>query len=388
MKPYRVEGWLAEAIVKTRERILSVLEARLDRKEVIAAKNDYHARREPIACGLTVHTGIGCRYGCLYCYVPDMGFPMKPRPYPLNGLQLAYALASNPFFVPGPYGTMLAFGSVTEPFMEETKERALEYLKAVRDYLGNPTQIATKSYLDPYDAERFRKAAEERVSVLVTIITFRYAARLEPGAPPPEKRLETIANLSKLGVHVSLFLRPIIPGVTEGEVRAIIEAAREAGVRGIVPGSLRVTPGILKRLRAAGFDVTAIVSRLPRRPRNNRDQVTIRERDLKEYAVKVARELGVKVYPSSCSANMDAHGLSCWICGWGPCGDPSKLPIADPEGVRDFVEAMGYRVKSVRVRRNIIDVSVAGKLEKKEARRIYHWLSTIAKRNVVVKEAM
>jgi len=31
----------------------------------------------------------------------------------LNGLQLAYALLLNPYFIPGTHGTLLAFGSVT-----------------------------------------------------------------------------------------------------------------------------------------------------------------------------------------------------------------------------------------------------------------------------------
>ncbi len=380
----RVTASLVERLREVKERVKAKLEASLDEKEIEQAVKDHHARREPIACGMTIHTGIGCRYGCIYCYVPDMGFPMKPQPYPLNGLQLVYALMTNPYVVPGPYGTMLAFGSVTEPFLEETMERAFEYLRATKEFMGNPTQIATKSYLDREASRKFKSSAEDRISVLVTIVTLRYAGKLEPSAPPPEKRFETIRNLSKLGIHVSLFLRPIIPGVTDPDMEKIIMAAKEAGAVGVVPGSLRVTPGILRRLEAAGISVKEIVARLPRKPRNARDQVTIREPDLKERVSVTARKYSLKVFPSSCSANMDAHGLACWICKWGPCGDPSKLPHVEDDGVREIVELFGLKPVSVRVRGNRVDI-VVGRYDRGRVKRLYHWLSTLAKREVMIR---
>ena len=385
MSVARVRGSLVEELVKRKERVAARLEAKLEPREAEEARKDHHARREPIACGMTVHTGIGCSNACLYCYVPDMGFPMRPRPYPLTGLQLAYALAVNPYVVVGPEGTMLAFGSVTEPLLEVTRERALEYLRAVRDYLGNPTQIATKAYMDEEDAERFRGAAEPRVSVLVTVVTLRHAAKLEPRAPPPERRFETMANLAARGVHVSLFFRPLIPGVSDADAEEILRRAREAGVRGVVPGSLRVTPGILRRLRAGGVDVGPIVSRLPRSPRGGRDQVTIRERDVKDKVASLARSMGLKVYPSSCSANMDAHGLPCWVCEWGPCGDPRALPRLDPEDVADAVEALGYVPARVRIAGRAVEVAVKGVRERRALRRLYHWLSVVTRRRVVVR---
>jgi DNA repair photolyase len=383
----RVKGGTVDELVKLKERVVSKLESLLEPREVEEARKDFHARREPIACGMTVHTGIGCSNACLYCYVPDMGFPLKPRPYPLTGLQLAYALALNPYVVVGPSGTMLAFGSVTEPFLDTTRERAFEYLEAVRKYLGNPTQIATKAYLGVDDARRFRSVAEPRISVLVTVVSLRYAGRLEPRAPPPEQRFETIQNLSRLGVHVSLFFRPLIPGVSELDAHAILVKAREAGARGVVPGSLRVTPGILRRLKAGGFNVESIVSRLPRSPRDPRDQVTIRERDVKDKVASIARRVGLKVYPSSCSANMDSHGVSCWSCRWGPCGDPKKLPEVEPEGIAEAVEALGFKPLGVRIAGSTLTVRVKGVRGRHDLRRIYHWLSTITRRNVVVKGA-
>ncbi|MEM4497864.1 MAG: radical SAM protein, partial [Nitrososphaerota archaeon] len=50
----------------------------LDERELEVARRDPHARRLPRPCGLTVHTGLGCKFGCLYCYIYDMGFSRAP----------------------------------------------------------------------------------------------------------------------------------------------------------------------------------------------------------------------------------------------------------------------------------------------------------------------
>jgi len=41
----------------------------LSEEEAREAEGDSHAPRLPRPCGLTVHSGIGCSFGCFYCYV-------------------------------------------------------------------------------------------------------------------------------------------------------------------------------------------------------------------------------------------------------------------------------------------------------------------------------
>lgn len=387
MKRIIVTASLIEEIMKEKERKKSLLESQLSPLEIEGARKDHHSRREPIACGMTIHTGIGCNYGCIYCYVPEMGFPLQPKPYPLNGLQLVYALLLNPFFVPGPYGTMLAFGSVTEPFMRETIGKTLEYLQETHRWLSNPTQISTKSYIDLDLASTIHRTTDPHISFLVTITTIRYSKILEPNAPPPNLRFETMRNLSRHGIHVTLFLRPIIPGVTNIDLEDILSRAAASGARGVVPGTLRITPGIIRRLRAAGIDVKPILARAPRMPKNSRDQVPIRISDLKEEVRRLAAKYGLKVFPSSCSANMDSHSTACWACKWGPCGSPSELPVVREEDVTEIVELLiGEKAYLVRLTGNTIVVFLGSKPKKRLRDKVFvHWLSTLTKRRVIVQ---
>lgn len=381
---YRVTGSLLEKVLRDKEKLRDKVESMIDRNAVKRALEDGHARRRPRPCGMTIHTSIGCKFGCIYCYVPDMGFPMKPRPYPLTGLELVYALLNNPYFLPGPYGTLLAFGSVTEPFMEEAVERTLDYLEKTRKFLGNPTQISTKASIGEELLDKLLRVMDPQISFLVTVITIKHAKKLEPNAPKPDDRFETIRRLSKASVHVTLFLRPIIPGLTDAEVPTLLSKAKESGAKGVVPGSLRVTPGILRRLKLAGLDVEEVKRRLPRQPRNPKDQVTIREHDLKRLVDIYAKKLGLRVYPSSCAANIEAHNLACYSCNWGPCGDPRKLPSVEENDVKDAVEVFGLRPTKLVVKGNKIVVHVKdGDQRTKDVVSVI--LSTVTKRDVVVR---
>lgn len=297
-------------ILQLKNRIKTIIERRLGPQQIQEALQDHHAKRKPRPCGMTIHTGIGCSLKCTYCYIEDMGFKWVVEPYPLTGLQLVYALASNPYFVPGEYGTLIAVGSVTEPFLGVTREKTFEYIEAIAAYLKNPIQFSTKMYLTRKEAYKL-KQLDPGISPLITIVTIKYKDKLEPLAPPPDKRFETIKNLRSEGLKPILFLRPIIPGITENEYIEILDKARESGAVGVVVGSLRITNRILERLRKAGFDISEIIRRLPRKPRG-KEQVPVSTRDLKEEIIRYARKIGLLPFPEACMANIYTHGRICW----------------------------------------------------------------------------
>ncbi len=363
---------LIRAKISTKEELSS----KLDRKERREALRDGHARREPRPCGLTVHPGRGCSFGCLYCYIWDMGAPKKPEPYHLDGLQLAYAIASNPYTLIGKEGTFLALGSITEPFLPRIRERTLEYLEAIRMYLGNPSQFSTKSYLGEEDVKVI-KGIDPSISALITITTLELAEKLEPNAPSPYLRFKSIRNLRDAGMHVTLFMRPLIPGISEGDGPRIMEMAAQFGARGVVFGTLRVTRSIIARLNGVG--IKELESRMARKPRGERDQVPINEGEVKRKLIIKAKELGLKVYPSACSANADAHSLPCYMCNMGPCG--STLPDYDPEELEQALTMIGIEAKVSSVGQSL----VVGVKAMKKAGIVKHLLSTATKRKIRIE---
>ncbi|MCD6349041.1 MAG: radical SAM protein [Candidatus Korarchaeota archaeon] len=366
-------------LLENKVRIRAELSSKLTRKERREALEDGHAHREPRPCGLTIHPGRGCSYGCLYCYIEDMGIPREPELPNLNGLQLAYAIASNPYTLVGNNGTFLAFGSVTEPFLPRIREKTIEYLEAVRKYLGNPSQFSTKAYLSEEDV-KVVAAADPSVSALVTVPALEWAKRLEPYAPSPELRFKTIENLLSAGLHVSLFLRPLIPGITEDEGPKILRRVADLGARGVVLGALRVTRSILEKLESIGLK--DLEARMTRKPRDAKDQVPLNTGDLKRMLSSMARELGLRIFPSACSANVNAHGLGCHMCEMGPCDGP--LPEYDPEEIEQSLEGLGIEARILPKGTSII-VYVRG--GSKRAKRVKHLVSTATRRRVIVRTA-
>jgi len=329
-------------MLELKERAVRGLEEVLGRGGVRRALRDPHSRRVPRACGITVHPGWGCSLGCLYCYVPDMGFPPGVREYPLSGEELAYALAANPHVIP--CRTLAAVGSVTEPFLPELVGRTLEYVKALREWLGLPTQVSTK-LIPPERVVREAVAADPNLSVLVSASTLGMAGVLEPRAPNPLRRIGGWGEILKAvgGFRADLFLRPLIPGaVGLKDIRELLRACVKAGFGGVVAGSLRVTAGNLRRLAAAGIDVSELLRRAGlREPPRGRAQVPVDVRDLKEAVAREARALGLQNLPSACAANVVSHGMACWLCGWGPCGrrgEVGRLKEVLMEGLEEYVE--------------------------------------------------
>lgn len=336
------------SIVEYKKELAKRIGDRLSGEERIQALRDHHSRRPPRPCGMTIHTGIGCTLRCIYCYIEDMGFPWSIKPYPLNGLQLVYALLNNPYFIPGKHGTLIALGSVTEPFLPESRGRTLEYIRYISEYLGNPIQFSTKIPLDDELIDEIKKY-DPGISPLITIVTFKYHRKLEPYAPSPWERLEAVRRMARKGLKPILFYRPIIPGISEEEYMDILREAKRYGAVGVVAGSLRVTRRILSRLETAGLPVDEIKRRLPRIPIGN-EQVPIHTRDLKEEIMDYARRIGLIAFPEACMANIYTHGYSCWkmhALGIKPLNTQPPPRIDIGEVVKD-IESLGVKARYVK----------------------------------------
>ncbi len=98
----------------------------------------------------------------------------------------------------------------------------------------NPVAVVTKSRLVTRGADLFAELASHRaaaVFVSLTTLDGDLARVMEPRATQPAGRLATIAELARAGVPVGTLVAPVIPGLTDHELPALVEAAAAAGAR-------------------------------------------------------------------------------------------------------------------------------------------------------------
>ena len=69
------------------------------------------------------------------------------------------------------------------------------------------------------------------VFVSITSLDDELVGRLEPRTTRPAGRLKAIAALAAAGIPAGVMVAPMIPGLTEHEMPAILKAAAEAGAR-------------------------------------------------------------------------------------------------------------------------------------------------------------
>ncbi|MEM4576807.1 MAG: radical SAM protein [Candidatus Nezhaarchaeales archaeon] len=363
-----------ESPVLLKRSLLSIIEKKLKREKLKVAKNDSHSKRKPISCGLTVHPGSGCPLQCSYCYIYDMGFNTYATPYSLEGLQLVAALLYNKYFYPTRWGTYLAFGSVTEPFLPNIMPKTLEYLKAVSEYLGNPCQVSTKMVIHDEVIEELVGIKDLKISFLITVTSLRQFLHLEEKAPHPFKRLENLKRLRKKGFKPFVFLRPLLPGLSDEELSEIVDQARASGAYGIVIGNLRLSQNIIKRLLGKGINLSKLFTTDFRSLKkgfidirvNGRVLSCIRERALERGLIFVKRACCANtlsqylqghsdvVCPSLCFLNENVCEPTCPSqCRRKALGEPNHIDMYETIG-----EVLGSNKYEVDVENHVISIKL------------------------------
>ncbi|HDH07266.1 MAG TPA: radical SAM protein [Thermoproteales archaeon] len=377
--------------------IKSNLETVLSYESIRKAEKDYHAKRFPRPCGLTVHVAINCPLACKYCYIEDMGFHFtKAIPYALTGEELAYSLVANRFFVPGFHGTYIAMGSISEPFLPNVVEKTLEYVKAISKYLGNPIQLSTKIPINDETIDLLVKFSKNTtINPLITVITLSKYKSLEPRAPKPEDRFDFMRRLTRKGIPVMLFLRPLLPGIKIEEYKQILKNAKKAGAKGFIVGSLRITKNIVNRLKEAGPPIKV-------RLNETSTQVPYPMPQLKNEVIKLGKELGLIPFKAACCAltysiyitkgiSYPCYGL-CYVnrkfCTECPAQCYKKLPqILEEDVIFAFKKEFNVKVKRVEEYDFTLKVIVESKRDRNrvwnKSKRL-KILETIYRRKIIV----
>lgn len=302
-------------MITEKEKLKKELESLLPIESIIKAKHDLHAKRGHSANRIPVLSGEHCPNACSYCYTQSMGYKFKqPTPWPLNGLEMCYALLANREFIPGVLGTFIAMGHISEPFLMKLRDKTLEYMNAISTYLHNPIQFSSKSYIELSLAEEIKeKSNETSISPLITITTTKHYRKVEPGVPPPDKRFESIANLADVGFNPCLFLRPLLPGIVDDELYNLMEKAKDSGAIGVVVGGFRINKKILSRMKSYGIDTREI----EKRSGSISDKMKyVYVNDIQEKALQIAKELKLIPFISSFCALAYCYKVPCTSLYW------------------------------------------------------------------------
>jgi DNA repair photolyase len=189
----------------------------------------------------TINPYQGCEHGCIYCYArpshayhglsPALDFETKLFAK-INAPQLLRDRLSKTSYRPSTIG----LGTNTDCYqpIERRYEITRGLLTVLREF-KHPVSILTKNTLIERDIDILSTLAEDNlveVHFTVTTLNTQLARQLEPRASLPQRRLETIEKLAQHGIPVKVMISPLIPGLNEEEIEAIMHSAKLAGAIG------------------------------------------------------------------------------------------------------------------------------------------------------------
>lgn len=180
----------------------------------------------------------GCEHGCIYCFArpshaylglsPGLDFETRLIARPNAAEVLQRELSASRYRV-----ATLAMGTNTDPYQPCERDygitrACLEVLQA----FNHPIAIVTKGTLIERDIDILSEMAAKglvRVGISVTTLDPDLSRRMEPRAPAPARRLAVINRLSQAGVPVRIMTSPVVPGLTDHELEALLAAGAAAG---------------------------------------------------------------------------------------------------------------------------------------------------------------
>jgi DNA repair photolyase len=141
-------------------------------------------------------------------------------------------------------------GTVVDPYQPvEGRYRITRGMLEAFAATRTPATVITKNSLVQRDIDVLRKLharAGCAVCVSVTSLDAGLLRRMEPGTPPPLRRLETVRRLVEADIPAGVMAMPLLPGITDDKdsLAALAAAARACGACFFMAGALRLGPNI------------------------------------------------------------------------------------------------------------------------------------------------
>ena len=223
--------YLTEHRVLLGEAPAAELEVYEDESKSILSHND----SPDIGFRWSVNPYRGCFHACSYCFARPTheyfgfgaGTDFERRIFVKRN---APQLLEQAFRKPSWRGERIVFSGVTDCYqpLEAAWKLTRGCLEVCVKY-RNPAGIITKSLLIRRDAELLAALAREADCSVSMSIPFRdeaIARKIEPGTPTIRRRFETMEILAKAGVPVGIGIAPIIPGLNDADIPALLKEAK------------------------------------------------------------------------------------------------------------------------------------------------------------------
>jgi DNA repair photolyase len=199
-----------------------------------------HNQSPDVGFEVSINPYRGCEHGCIYCFARPahefLGFSagldfeskiMVKRDAP----RLLEAELSSPKWKP----QLLMMSGVTDCY--QPIERKLKITRGCLEVLAkfrNPVAILTKNRLVTRDLDILSELARHNavvVNLSITSLDIDLQRILEPRTSAPSARLDAVAQLRAAGIPVGVMVAPVIPGINDHEIPAIVAACGKAGAR-------------------------------------------------------------------------------------------------------------------------------------------------------------
>lgn len=225
--------------------------------QVKSILNKHKKRDDWFLDDYSVNPYSGCSFNCIYCYIRGSKYGenmAKTLSVKTNAPELLERQLSRRA-KKGEYG-IIALSSSTEPYMQiEEKVKLTRKLLGIILKYKFPVEIATKSkhvlrYFDilreidknailPADLKPRLKNGTI-ISFSISTLDKKLAKILEPGAPEPIERLETMKKCKEEGFLTGVCFIPVLPFLSDSEkqLEETIRIAKEYGADFIFVGGL------------------------------------------------------------------------------------------------------------------------------------------------------
>jgi DNA repair photolyase len=208
----------------------------LDRSESIISHND----SPDLDFNYSLNPYRGCAHGCSYCYARptheylgfNAGIDFESRiivkPDAPNFLR---KWLHRPGWKPEP----IMLSGVTDCYQGcEQKFKLTRQCLEVALAMRQPIRLITKNALIRRDLDLLGELAQfglTETTISLTTLDQSLVRLMEPRTSSPQARLDSIKALAEAGIPVRVSIAPIIPGINDQEIPALLAAAKDAGAQ-------------------------------------------------------------------------------------------------------------------------------------------------------------